>query len=186
MKPSTVLFLILSGATQGFSAEPATAAPTTTAPEVPESSSSPAATGSTSPETTAKISSGLSKATPSETGDTANALTDFVADKDVPRNAIIRLPQFDVRNDRPPLFRQRHLLTPLGRVDLVLRRHPGLKFGPLAFLNVRRGLEMLEEEDAIERRREMAELFRFAAAVDQIAPPEPGTGERTNAVEVSE
>jgi hypothetical protein len=80
-------------------------------------------------------------------------------DADKPRNGIVRLPRYLVLETRIPDFPQRRMLTPLGRVDLALKRHPGLKFGPLAFLNNGIGLAMLEEEERLERLAEMNDLF---------------------------
>lgn len=76
-------------------------------------------------------------------------------------NDIVRLPRYEVRERPLPTFRERDLLTRAGRLDLAVKRHPALKLGPLSRLNLRRGLEMLEEEQQIERNREMSELIRF-------------------------
>ena len=94
-------------------------------------------------------------------------------------NDIIRLPQYDVQDAKLPKFRSRELLTPNGRADVALRRHPGLRFGPLSVLNVRRGVEMLEEEDAIDRRQEMFDLVSFASSIERNLPQNPATGLRT-------
>jgi hypothetical protein len=134
----------------------------------------------TSAATKARLSAGLPGFTPStKAGAEADAANHNERDADVPRNAIIRLPQYDVREDQLPKFRERELLTPKGREDVALRRHPGLRFGPLSFLNVRRGLDMLEEEDEIDRRREMAELLSFRATIERTLPQDPATGVRT-------
>ncbi len=74
---------------------------------------------------------------------------------------VVRLPRYEVRERPLPPFRERHLLTRAGRIDLAVKRHPALKLGPLSRLNFRRGLDMLEEEQQIERNREMSELIRF-------------------------
>jgi hypothetical protein len=75
-----------------------------------------------------------------------------------PRNGIIRLPSYVVRDKKLPEFKPRELLTPAGRLDLALKRHPGLKFGPFASLNKGPALQMLAEEEAIERRAELSDL----------------------------
>jgi hypothetical protein len=116
---------------------------------------------------------------PAKVGAEATAAESVERETDVPRNGIIRLPQYDVREDKVPKFRERELLTQKGRADVALRRHPGLRFGPLSFLNVRRGLEMLAEEDAIDRRREMAELIGFQAEIESILPQEAAAGTHT-------
>lgn len=78
-----------------------------------------------------------------------------------PDNDIVRLPRYEVRERPLPPFRERDLLTRAGRIDLAVKRHPALKLGPLSRLNLRRGLDMLEEEQQIERNREMADLVGF-------------------------
>ena len=49
--------------------------------------------------------------------------------------------------------------TPKGRVQYAFNRQPGLRFGPLAFLNAPIALEMLEEDLLVQRRREEADLW---------------------------
>ncbi|MEO6001624.1 MAG: hypothetical protein ABIZ04_16850 [Opitutus sp.] len=95
---------------------------------------------------------------------------------DRPRNAIIRLPQYDVRDDKLPLFRERELLTDQGRIDLALKRHPGLKIGPLMVLNFRRGLDMLAEEQAIERGKELGALLAFQRSIETRPTPDSSDG----------
>lgn len=88
-------------------------------------------------------------------------------DTSAPGDDIVRLPRYEVRERPLPRFRERDLLTPSGRLALVQKRHPGLKLGPLSRLNFRRGLEMLAEEQQVERNREMFDLVdfqRFVAA----------------------
>jgi hypothetical protein len=91
---------------------------------------------------------------------------------DQPRNGIIRLPNYDVREGRTPPFRERELLTPAGRVQLALKRHPGLKFGPFASLNIPWGLEMLAEEQKKERQAEMADLTDLMRTAESLRPVE--------------
>lgn len=80
------------------------------------------------------------------------------ADRDQPRNTIVRLPEFVVPEDKAPAFKERETLTPAGRVAMAFRRHPGLRILPLSALNRRPGLEMLEEEERLERISELADL----------------------------
>jgi len=132
----------------------------------------------TSASTSQRLNAALPKFVPKKAAtESSDTLTDTF-------QAIIRLPQYDVQEDKLPEFRQRELLTQKGRADLALRRHPGLKFGPFSFLNVRRGLEILEEEDAIDRGREMYALLAFSAAVERNLPQNPETGVRTVRVNV--
>lgn len=186
MKWTALTILLTSAASLSFGAE-STPAGLSPEPKTIAPAPAPERSRSTSPETSAKLNSGLPKFSPSAAAKAAanEAPADLRA-TDAPRNAIIRLPQFDVRDEQPPQFKERELLTPEGRVELVLKRHPGLKFGPLAFLNVRRGLEMLEEEDSLERRREIADLLSFAAAIEEQLPQNPETGARTVSTKAAE
>jgi hypothetical protein len=84
---------------------------------------------------------------------------------DKPKNGIIRLPNYVVREPKPPTFPERELLTPQGKLDLAYKRHPGLRLGSLPFLsNDRIALFMLEEEHHLERLAEMNELFSILRA----------------------
>ena len=79
---------------------------------------------------------------------------------DKPRNGIIRLPPYVVRERKLQELKERDLLTAKGRLDLALQRHPGLRLGSLGPLNNNRWAgAMLEEEFAIERRKEMLDLL---------------------------
>lgn len=91
-----------------------------------------------------------------------------VAGTDKPKNQIIRLPTFRVGEPKLPVPKSElEVLTPKGRVELAMARRPGLKFGPLAFLNQGVALAMLEEDLAVERRRQMAELMSLYAIREQ-------------------
>lgn len=84
--------------------------------------------------------------------------------EDRPKNTIIRLPRYIVEGERPPTFKQRELLTPKAKLELAYKRHPGLRFGSLPFLsNDGIAREMIAEEEALERRRELAELTSLLA-----------------------
>ncbi|MCX6954047.1 MAG: hypothetical protein NTV51_18005 [Verrucomicrobia bacterium] len=81
---------------------------------------------------------------------------------DRPRNTIIRLPDYVVREEKPEAFKERHLLTPSGRLQLGYKRYPGLHFGslPFSFLsNDGWALLMLEEDYRLERKAEMESLL---------------------------
>jgi len=87
-------------------------------------------------------------------------------DVDKPRNEIIRLPKYVVEEKKSPVFRGHELLTPAGRLDLALKRHPGLRFGPLAFLNHGWALAMLAEEERLDRISEMKDVARTVSVND--------------------
>jgi|GEM_PF-3340998 hypothetical protein len=128
----------------------------------------------TSPQTAARLSAELPRYSPVPVEPTLPAPlaspTSIASPKsgdDEPLDGIVRLPRYEVRERPLPPLRERDLLTPAGRLALVQKRHPGLKLGPFSRLNFRRGLEMLAEEQQVERSREMFDLVafqRFAAA----------------------
>jgi hypothetical protein len=81
-------------------------------------------------------------------------------DTDKPRNGIIRLPSYLVQEEKLPVLKQRDILTPHGRLELALKRHPGLRFGSFGPLNNNVWANaLLEEEFGIERSAEMASLL---------------------------
>lgn len=85
---------------------------------------------------------------------------------DKPRNTIIRLPHYVVREEKPPIFKERELLTPKGRLEFALKKYPGLRFGSFwIFRNDGLALAMLAEDERLERKREfenLAELMRIS------------------------
>jgi hypothetical protein len=83
---------------------------------------------------------------------------------DKPRNTIIRLDPYQVLEAKPPAFKEREILTPRGRLDVALKRYPGLKFGNLwIFNNYGLALAMYEEDLALERAKELMELSSLAS-----------------------
>ena len=74
---------------------------------------------------------------------------------DKSKNDIIRLPNYIVKEDKPPVFPNRELLTPEGKLQEALRRRPGFRI--LASDGV--ALAMLEEEHHLERVSEMNDLI---------------------------
>jgi hypothetical protein len=156
--------------------------------------SSQPSTDGPSETTTARLTESLPKFTPSKIepttpdrpGSARQAEPQTASAVENPVNSIIRLPQFDVREDKLPKFNDRELRAPEGRAEVALKRHPGLRFGPLAFLNVRRGLQMLDEEDELARRREMADLISFGQAIERELPQDPATGARTVRTQVAD
>jgi hypothetical protein len=129
-----------------------------------------------SPQTAARINASLPRFAPPAAAErsvpaplassTSTSSPDF--GDTAPDNDVVRLPRYEVRERPLPQIRERNLLTRAGRLDLAVKRHPALKLGPLSAWNLRRGLEMLEEEQQIERNREMSELVglqRTIAAV---------------------
>lgn len=71
---------------------------------------------------------------------------------------VLQLEPYVVEEEKFPEFKQRHMLTPEGKLELAYKRHPGLKLGRLPLLNDAIAREMLEQEFAKERRAELEEL----------------------------
>ena len=70
-----------------------------------------------------------------------------------------------MQDEKPPVFKERHLLTPKGRLALGFKRYPGLRFGSLPFFsNDGWALAMLEEDHRLERQAEMADLVTLVTA----------------------
>lgn len=90
------------------------------------------------------------------------------ADPDKPKNRIIRLPSYLVQEDRPVTFKERELLTPKAKIDLMYRKHPGLRVGSFwIFRNDGIALAMREEEERLERMKEMADLVSLMSITEQ-------------------
>jgi hypothetical protein len=117
-----------------------------------------------SPDTAAKLAAASPKFTPVEAvapgSAAATESSPVLRDTDKPRNQIIRLPRFIVEEQKLHIPKEElQVLTPKGRVEYAFNRRPGLKFGPFSFLNAGIALAMLEEDLAVQRAAEMADLF---------------------------
>lgn len=66
-----------------------------------------------------------------------------------PKNDIPRLPQFVVRGNRTPVFKERDLHTTKGLSDIEMKRHPGLDIPYIGFLNRPIALEMYRDEQRL-------------------------------------
>lgn len=86
---------------------------------------------------------------------------------------VLRLPRYHVRDRRLPALKERDLLTPEARVELGLKRHPGLRIGNFFGLNRGIAAAMVEEEFAAERNRELQDLYALAAFADSLPRPKP-------------
>jgi hypothetical protein len=77
----------------------------------------------------ADLASGMPKYAPPTPTPATTAEPQDMRDIDKPRNEIRRLPQYVVRESRPPVFRNRDLYTTEGLVNLSFKSHPGLRIG---------------------------------------------------------
>jgi len=140
---------------------------------------SPRADHALSRSTSARVVSGLPRyAPPKVNGEETDSSADL-RETEKPKNAIIRLPRYHVRDRKLPEFKNRELLTPEGKIDLAFKRHPGLKVGNIFGLNRGIAMAMYADEEAYERRLEMEELNSFTAWMDKNYPMDPQTGRRT-------
>ena len=168
-----LLALVLTVGGQAH-AQPATAPvaePEKTSPVPPAPPNPPPR--AVSPETAAKLAAVAPKFVPPTPAEEKPAAD--LRDTDKPKNGIIRLPAYLVREPKMRELKQRELLTPKGKLDLALKRHPGLRFNPLFFLGSNDGIAraMLEEEDRLERLAEMADLLSLMRYSD--TPMDPDT-----------
>jgi hypothetical protein len=85
---------------------------------------------------------------------------------------VVRLPRYNVGGRRIPQFKEREILTPTARIDLYLKRHPGLRIGNLFGLNRGIAAAMIAEQDALDRRREMNDLLEFQAFANSQPRPD--------------
>ncbi|MBS0663204.1 MAG: hypothetical protein JSR48_08050 [Verrucomicrobia bacterium] len=78
-------------------------------------------------------------------------------DEDKPRNGIIRLPDYVVREKRPPVFKEKDLATTGRKTDLGMKRYAGLNFGPFASLNRPIALAMYQEQERLDNMSDLAD-----------------------------
>lgn len=90
-----------------------------------------------------------------------------------PPEGVLRLPRYHVQDRRLPAMKEREMLTPEGRIELGLKRHPGLRIGNFFGLNRGIAAAMVEEEFAVERARELQDLYELAAFADSLPRPKP-------------
>ncbi|MDB6167847.1 MAG: hypothetical protein JWM88_711 [Verrucomicrobia bacterium] len=81
---------------------------------------------------------------------------------DKPKNGIIRLPDYVVRETRPAVFKERDFATPNGKADIGMQRNAGLNFGPFASLNRPVALAMYYEQERLDNMTELADDAKTA------------------------
>ena len=166
--PLLALAVIIAGPTRGQTAGGPAADPAQTPPAAATPGPAPpppALARAVSPEVAAKLAATAPKFVPPKSD--ADQPAPDRRELDKPRNGIVRLPSYIVQEPKMRDLKERELLTPKGRLDLALKRYPGLRFNPLFFLGSNNGiaLAMLEEEERLERMKEMADLmdlFRYS------------------------
>lgn len=103
-----------------------------------------------SDELAATLAVGMPKYTPPKPVEKKQGPAPETEEADKPKNDIVRLPNYVVREKRPPVFTERELATPERKADLAIKIHPGLKFGPLASLNRPIALAMYQEQERLD------------------------------------
>lgn len=103
------------------------------------------------------------KPSPDEATDEAVDLRDV----DKPRNKIIRLPKYVVREPKPPVFRERDLYSAKNRADLSYARNPGLKFSPFSSLNRAVADAMYQEQERLDNIADLKDTARTVGIADK-------------------
>jgi hypothetical protein len=119
---------------------------------------------------------------PKAAGANTDAESPDLREIDKPKNGIIRLPKFTVqkpKEPRPPVFRERELLTQKGLMALVMKRYPGLRLGNLFGLNEGIALLMYEEQVRLDDLAEFADQAGNARNAGDLAAANAILSERT-------
>jgi hypothetical protein len=115
-----------------------------------------------SPEIVATLSGGSAKPAAVPEADPAEGRTPVLTETAAtarPRGEIVEMAPYIVAEPKAKAPKEYQMLTPKGRVELALKRRPGLKFLNFWGLNNGIAVAMLQEDLALERRREAAELM---------------------------
>jgi hypothetical protein len=88
-----------------------------------------------------------------------------IREADKPKNGIIRLPDYVVREARPPVFQEKDLATTERKADLGMKRNAGLNIGPFSSLNRPIALAMYQEQERLDNMSELADDVRTARRV---------------------
>jgi hypothetical protein len=169
VRPAFLLVFATGLTATAIAAEPAEAKPAANeaSPVVATPASAPVAPRAISPATALKLTAPIPKfvATPTRDERTAAAPSAPATEEIKPRNTIIRLPDYVVRDAKVPAIKEREVLTPSGRLELARKLHPGIRVGNLFGLNDGWALAMLAEQERLDRQREfgdLADLMRYS------------------------
>jgi len=81
---------------------------------------------------------------------------------DRPKNTIIRLPKYVVREPKPPVFRERDVHTKGGLTGIAMKRYAGLNAGNVGGLNQPVALLMYQEQERLDNMAELADDAKTA------------------------
>ena len=124
-----------------------------------------------SPETAARLAAANPTFAPPPAPPATPAAPVDLREVDRPRNQIIRLPAYTVEAPKIPELKERHILRPRAKIDLVFKRNPGLRVGNFFGLNGGIAAAMLADEERLERMREFNDLVSLLNFSE--APPSP-------------
>ncbi|MDO8544785.1 MAG: hypothetical protein Q7S40_30445 [Opitutaceae bacterium] len=120
-----------------------------------------------SPEVTAQLTAASPKFDPAASAKPTELGPDL-REIDRPRNTIIRLPDYVVQEEKPVVLKERQVETPRSRLELALKKNPGLRLGSFwIFRNDGIALAMHEEEERLVRMKETNELLTLLPAAEQ-------------------
>lgn len=118
-----------------------------------------------SPATAAQLAAAVAKLEPPPPSAVATPPANPAIDLrevDRPRNTIIRLPSYLVREEKAVFLSEREVQTPRARLQLALKKHPGLRLGSFwIFRNDGIALAMLAEEERLEQKQHFEELVQL-------------------------
>jgi hypothetical protein len=119
----------------------------------------PATAHFVSPETAARLSIGAPKyVTPTAAKATTSTLD--LRQTDHPRNAIIRLPNYIVRDPKAPVYSEDQFPTPEAKLQRTYARHRGLGIGSIGILkNDLAARQIQEDDERVERRGQTVDLL---------------------------
>ena len=172
--PRTVMFAFAAAVCSGSVTAAQESAPTpkpaapAAVPRPERAASLPARTRAVSSQMAAQLMAVAPKYDPAPVVKPTEAAPDLRS-ADESRNTIVRLPNFIVREEKHAAPTEREMLTPKGRLELALKKHPGVLHTSLPIFSLLNSegiaLVMLAEEERLERKREfedMANLTRFS------------------------
>jgi hypothetical protein len=132
-----------------------------------------------SPEVAAQLSAAAPKFTPPPPAPVAKPAEEEtdLRDVDKPKNEIIRLPKFIVREPRPPMLTERAVNTKKGLADIAVRRYisevdRALNGFALPFFGAsaeQRALEMYAEDERLKNMADLQDSVRMVNATNKAA-----------------
>lgn len=169
--PAFCLITVLCAGRFALAQAPAATAPEAFSPLAPSSAAAPVSAQpspgrSVSPTTAARLAVTAPKyiAPDSSTAKAAASAPDL-RETDRPRNTIIRLPDYVVRQSKEVIYKEDQFITPEAKLQRTYARHRGLHTGSFwIFKNDLAAKEIQEDDERIERRAALSELLGLLPA----------------------